>query len=1182
MAERRGSPLRTVILLAVAVLVVFDALVLAAAWQAYRAGRGDALRALETEAASMAAEAESSVRASLGALGALTTAPALENLERDRMTSMFAQAADELGFSGGLGWIDGRGDEQLHAGADAGAPTVDLGAVPQARQAARTGGRLVSDVFVTGPDRTPAIALVVGTRDAEGRTTGALVAVVLLDRLPPVAVGEDGIAGRVLDSSGAVVRATEGGWADDTGDDEPGDQVLAARAPVPGTGWTVEVEQPRRLALADAWGDLERAVLLLVIITAGGLAGALGVGVRLQRDDRRLAAAADDERAARQRVERLEGVTLALARAVTFEEVTAIAVGRAVEAMRGDGGGLGVCRSRPQSLEFVSVHGVRTGALYEQHRIVPLFAPAPSVDAVHQGRPVWVHSRDELRERYPLAAEALGPEVRTVGAVPLQFEGDTLGVITVHFERDLAAGPADERMLATIAEQVAQALGRVRLLEDLARRRRQAEALQTFTAAISGAAEERRVIEVVAAEGAAAAGARIANLGIVQPGRGAAVLTHDPSTPRDVAQEWPSVDIDDRTPLSECIRTGQAVYVVDDADRVGRFDHLLEDTHRAGLVSTVSLPLRSANGAVIGALGLGWASAQPFDPEQVTHLEALAQVVAQAVDRASVYERERVTRRRAERLNSIVASLATTSDGEAAAQLLVAGAIEGVGASGGCVILLDESGAWGEAVGVLGSDTPPAGLPSAGKVPGPALLRHADEALRAGRPVLVGSREELVDRFPELDPLEVGRAPAAAVVVPLTAGLERLGVLHLAWSEPQPSVQEQTSFLGILGIQGGQALARVRTFEQEHEIASELQRALLPGELPRVDHVRLAARYVPAAGGVEVGGDWYDAIPFNDGRLMLVVGDVVGHGVRSAAAMGRLASAARALAGSHPEPAALLTALDRVAADDPVAWLATCVAVLVDPATGTARWSTAGHPPPLLRRADGSVTVLSGARSTPLGFAEGERPEALVELDGRSLFVLYTDGLVERRLGTIDEGIETIRAVAAPELGDDPEALEERVDQLLTVGTRGSDHTDDVVVLCAEVRPHPARFRRVVPADLMRLAPLRDDLRAWLRGRGVVPDDVTDLLLAVNEGAANAVEHAHGGDGRAFDVEAWIGGHDDVTVRIADRGQWRVPNPQAAGRGFGMPLMRRLTDEVDVEEGRDGTTVTMRKRVRSS
>ena len=1171
MAERRGSPLRTVLLLAVTVLVVFDAVVLAAAWQAYRAGRGEAVRSLEIEAASMAEEAGSSVAAALGALGALTTAPAIENIEQDRMTSIFDHAADELGFTGGLGWIDVTGAEQLHAGADAGAPAIDLGSVAEARQAARTGGRLVSDVFVTGPDATPAVALVVGTHDAEGRTTGALVAIVLLDRLAPVGSGADGVSGRVVDSSGAVVGATV------TATLPADEEVLAARAPVPGTGWSVEVEQPRRLALADAWSDLERAVLLLAIITAGGVAGALVVGLRLQRDDERLAAAGDDERAARQRVERLEGVTLALARAVTFDEVTAIAVGRAVEAMQGDGGGLGVCRERPGVLEFVSVHGFRSGSVYEQHRTVPLDAPAPSVDAVRDGQPVWVHTRDALRERYPLAAAALGPTIRTVGAVPLQFEGETLGAMTVHFERDDAVVPADERMLATIAEQVAQALGRVRLLEDQARRRRQAEALQSFTAALSGAAQERQVLEVVAEEGAAAADARLANLGIVHPGRGVAVLTHDPSTPRDVAQDWPSVDLDEPTPHSVCIRTGRAVYVVDDADRVGRFDHLVEEAHRAGLVSTVSLPLRSAGGEVIGALGFGWETAQPFDAEQVTHLEALAQVVAQAVDRASVYERERQSRRRAERLNSIVAGLATTSDGEAAAQLLVAGAIEGVGASGGCVILLDESGAWGEAVGVLGSDTPPAG-----KVPGPALLRHADEALRAGRPVLVGSRQELLDRFPELDPLEAGLAPAAAVVVPLTAGLERLGVLHLNWSEPQPRVHEQASFLGVLGIQGGQALARVRTFEREHEIASELQRALLPGELPRVDHVRLAARYVPAAGGVEVGGDWYDAIPFNDGRVLLVVGDVVGHGIRSAAAMGRLASAARALAGSHPEPAALLSALDRVAAADPVAWLATCVAVLVDPATGTARWSTAGHPPPLLRRADGSVTVLSGARSTPLGFVEGERPEALVELDGRSLFVLYTDGLVERRHSTIDEGIETIRAAVAPELGEDPAAIEERVDRLLIVGTRGSDHADDVVVLCAEVRPHPARFRRVVPADPMRLAPLRDDLRAWLRGRGVVPDDVTDLLLAVNEGAANAVEHAHGGDGRTFDVEAWIGGHDDVTVRIADRGQWRPPNAQAAGRGFGMPLMHRLADEVAVEEGRDGTTVTLRKRVRSN
>src|SRR5690606_27117611 len=119
----------------------------------------------------------------------------------------------------------------------------------------------------------------------------------------------------------------------------------------------------------------------------------------------------------------------------------------------------------------------------------------------------------------------------------------------------------------------------------------------------------------------------------------------------------------------------------------------------------------------------------------------------------------------------------------------------------------------------------------------------------------------------------------------------------------------------------------------------------------------------------------------------------------------RLAAATRALASSHPSPSALLEALDRLASEDEVAMFATCVAVLVDPQRGLLRWSTAGHPPPVLRHPDGRVEVLYGARAMPLGTARVRRPEAETLVGGSTEIVLYTDGLVERRTWSVDDGI---------------------------------------------------------------------------------------------------------------------------------------------------------------------------------
>jgi serine phosphatase RsbU (regulator of sigma subunit) len=193
------------------------------------------------------------------------------------------------------------------------------------------------------------------------------------------------------------------------------------------------------------------------------------------------------------------------------------------------------------------------------------------------------------------------------------------------------------------------------------------------------------------------------------------------------------------------------------------------------------------------------------------------------------------------------------------------------------------------------------------------------------------------------------------------------------------------------------------------EVAVTLQRAVLgPTVLPE----GFAVHYEPATGTLEVGGDWYDVIDLPEGGYGVVVGDVVGTGLSAAAVMGQLRSAGRALLLESRSPAHVLSALDRFADLIPGAAVSTVFCAVVDPATGVLRYSSAGHVPGIVVDADGSARLLEEAGSLPLAVVvERDRPEADVVLAPGSTLLLYTDGFVERREETLDEGIA--RAVDA-------------------------------------------------------------------------------------------------------------------------------------------------------------------------
>jgi serine phosphatase RsbU (regulator of sigma subunit) len=276
------------------------------------------------------------------------------------------------------------------------------------------------------------------------------------------------------------------------------------------------------------------------------------------------------------------------------------------------------------------------------------------------------------------------------------------------------------------------------------------------------------------------------------------------------------------------------------------------------------------------------------------------------------------------------------------------------------------------------------------------------------------------------------------VELPLIVSGGLIGTLRLHLRDTVGGIEDET-FLGALAGQCAIAVERARLFERERATASALQQSLLPDRLPEADGIELAARFVPGAPEADVGGDWYDAFGLPDGRLVLVVGDVMGKGVTAAAGMGRLRSALRALALVNPLPEAVLGGLDRVfSATEEPDQIATLVYLLINPTARRAAVGAAGHLPLVLVRADREPELVdAGSGSTPLGWPE-PRTQRTLELHAGDLLLGLTDGVVERRGYDLDEGLaEVLSCLASPER--DLEALVERVSATMLGHTEGRD-----------------------------------------------------------------------------------------------------------------------------------------------
>ncbi|PSM39385.1 serine/threonine protein phosphatase [Streptomyces dioscori] len=393
--------------------------------------------------------------------------------------------------------------------------------------------------------------------------------------------------------------------------------------------------------------------------------------------------------------------------------------------------------------------------------------------------------------------------------------------------------------------------------------------------------------------------------------------------------------------------------------------------------------------------------------------------------------------------------------------------------------------------------------------PGGAL----NEVLRGVRPVFADAPAARA-ALPELigDDLSVPGGQRA-ILAPLRGRRRVIGAALFLRRPDRPAFETDDLLVAAqLATHSALGIDKAVLYGREAYIADELQRTMLPETLPRPTGVRLASRYLPAAETARVGGDWYDAIPLPGSRVALVVGDVMGHSMTSAAIMGQLRTTAQTLAGLDLPPQEVLHHLDEQAQRLGTDRMATCLYAVYDPVAHRITIANAGHPPPVLLHLGGRAEVLRVPPGAPIGVGGVDFEAVELDAPAGATLLLYTDGLVESRLRDVWTGIEQLReriaATAALTGPDHPPPLEALCDEVLDMLGPG-DRDDDIALLAA-------RFDGIAPSDVA-LWHLDPEDAAPGRARRLARkalsrwdlEELTDSVeLLVSEVVTNAVRYA--------------------------------------------------------------------------
>jgi PAS domain S-box-containing protein len=509
--------------------------------------------------------------------------------------------------------------------------------------------------------------------------------------------------------------------------------------------------------------------------------------------------------------------------------------------------------------------------------------------------------------------------------------------------------------------------------------------LTTLTMALSGAATIEEVGVAMVRHGVTALGAQYGWFGVVDE-HGERLLTrsYEGYAP-EMIEPYANVALEVTLPATEALRTGSPIFVESEGDRRRRYPQFDETVHGAFVV----VPIDAGEGTR-GVMSFSFDGPRAFSDDDRRYIAAVIEACAQALRRAALLEAEQHTRARLRTVLELSERLATLDDPEAVLDVTARFAAQRIGRYAS--IYVSERGELRRITTVHGDGARDS-------------FSRLDEGIRPPEFVarVARSGEGAVVR-------DVGPS-VSAIAVPMRIAGRLRGVIVIADDRPTPLGAADLELATEIGRRSASAHERATLWradqdklEAEHRMVEVLQRTIVPERLPALDGVELAAVYRPADVTVDVGGDWYDAFVV-DGRVLLVVGDVAGHGIEAASLMGRARNALRAYAVEDDEPARLLERVDRLLGSFDTDTMVTAVVGRFDPRTGELSWARAGHPPPLVCDATATCRYLEDVNSTPLGTVARGFESARTTLGPGCLVVLYTDGLVERRDCAIDDGL---------------------------------------------------------------------------------------------------------------------------------------------------------------------------------
>ncbi len=613
---------------------------------------------------------------------------------------------------------------------------------------------------------------------------------------------------------------------------------------------------------------------------------------------------------------------------------------------------------------------------------------------------IFAESLGVLRRQRPDLHDALGgTPFRALGIVPLVVSDHTIGAVVVHWNVDREVSDPDRNFLFLITGTAAQAVERARLTVTEFVNLERTQHLHQLSSALAAATTPGDVAHAAIAGCRRALGARSAVVRI--PASGERALSCLASSGHPALLSRAMVPVDESHAGGAFLRgrtdviTLGAVADLPQDIAVEVVPRLLEGL--ADPVTIVTEPLIGSIGP-LGVLSLAFVGQpEPSEPD-LRFLSTLAGLTAQALERAQVFEHEREALRLAEAgrerlsLLSEVTRLLSSSLEPTTVIRRTMSLVEGRLADSCIVQVPGENGlARLDVREPRDAGTPPAARGRIGEdVPfdseAPAAI-----AFRTGRTQLA----PLEVRGDATDP----QATVTALAVPLTANGEVIGVMTFVDGPDRVFEADDVSLATEVASRAGVALSNATRFQREHVVAEVLQRAVLPDSLPIVDALALDAEYRAGVAGTYAGGDWYDVFELDDDTVFFSVGDVMGKGASAAALMGQVRSAIRAYAVCGQSPTEVLSSLDGLfdaLIEDRVV---TAVVGTITPSSGRVVLSNAGHPPPLVVRADGSATYCPMQRSLLLAAGLNGAPRPLDELvlDRGDSLIMYSDGLIERR-----------------------------------------------------------------------------------------------------------------------------------------------------------------------------------------